>query len=583
MALSSDGRSLAFVAAGPAGRNLLWVRPLDGSPARPLTGTEMASNPFWSPDGRFLAFFARGKLMKIRARRGNPEPICDAESGLGGTWSREGIILFAPGPASPILRVSSAGGRPVPVTRLDSARRQRSHRWPFFLPDGRHFLYLEQRAGAAWESWENTICVGALDGWTRTPLLRANSNVAYAPSFAPPSRGPWQWLKHLASGPGRAAGGHILFWRDNALLARPFDPKTLRLTGEAFRVAAPVQYRTITSAAVFAVSGNGLLVFQEGTAVGPSLLAWFDRGGRQLEVWGTSADYLFPRLSPDGRRAAVDLVDSGTSRRDVWLLDRERRTQSRLTFDPAVASSPSWSPDGSRIVYSSGRKGSGDLYEKLAAGSEEEKLLLESNAQKAPTDWSPDGRSIAFMSTERENEETEKEEKEKETEKRDGRREKEEKRNSDLWILSVADRKAVAYLKTPFNERAGQFSPDGRWIVYSSDESGREEIYVRSFPAAGEKRRISAGGGSLPRWRRDGKEIFYVVSGRQVMSVEVKTASALEMGPPRRLFEVPMAATFYYDVTSDGLHFLAALSVGEEPSISLTLVRDWAAGAASFR
>jgi dipeptidyl aminopeptidase/acylaminoacyl peptidase len=375
-------------------------------------------------------------------------------------------------------------------------------------------------------------------------------------------------LKRLAgSGSGRTAGGHILFWRDNALLARPFDPKTLRLTGEAFPVAAPVQFRTLSSSAVFAVSGNGLLVYQEGTAVGPSLLAWFDRSGRQLEVWGTSADYLFPRLSPDGRRAAVDLVDSGTLRRDVWLLDRERRAQSRLTSDPGSASSPNWSPDGRRVVYSSGRKGPGDLYEKLAAGFEEEKLLLESPAIKAPTDWSPDGRSIAFMSTERENEETE----------------KEEKRNSDLRVLSVADRKAVPYLKTPFNERAGQFSPDGRWIVYSSDESGREEIYVQSFPAPGEKRRISTGGGSLPRWRRDGKEILYVVSGRALMSVEVKTAPAFEAGPPRRLFEVPMASTFYYDVTPDGLHFLAALSVGEEPSTSLTLVRDWAGGAATPR
>jgi hypothetical protein len=510
--------------------------------------------------------------------------ICDAENGPGGTWNSEGTILFAPGPRSPILRVSSAGGKPVPVTQLDAARRQRSHSWPFFLPDGRHFLYLEQTAGAAWESWENTICVGSLDDRTRAPLLRAGSNVAYAPSFAAPSPGAWGWLKSLAgSGPGRSPGGHILFWRDNALLARPFDPKTLRLTGEAFPVAAPVQFRTLSSSAVFAVSGNGLLVFQEGTAVGPSLLAWFDRRGRQLEVWGTSADYLFPRLSPDGRRAVVDLVDSRTLRRDVWLLDRPQHAQTRLTFDPGSASSPNWSPDGRRVVYSSGRKGPGDLYEKLAAGSEEEKLLLESPAIKAPTDWSPDGRSIAFMSTERENEETQKEEEEKETEKRDGMREKEEKRNSDLWVLSVADRKAVPYLKTPFNERAGQFSPDGRWIVYSSDESGREEIYVQSFPTPGERRRISAGGGSLPRWRRDGKEILYVVSGRTLTSVEVKTAPVFEAGPPRTLFEVPMAATFSYDVTSDGLHFLAALSVGAEPSTSLTLVRDWAAGAASRR
>lgn len=575
MALSPDGRLLAFVGPGPAGKNLLWLRPTDGSTARPLAGTEMASNPFWSPDGRFLAYFARGKLMKIRSRLGNPAVICDAENGAGGSWNSEGTLLFAPGPRSPILRVSSAGGKPIPVTQLDAGRRQISHRWPFFLPDGRHFLYLEQTAGAAWESWENTICVGTLDDRTRSPLLHAGSNVAYAPSFAEPSRGLWGWLKSLAgSGHGRTRGGHIFFWRHNTLLARPFDPKTLRLTGGAFPVAAPVQFRTLSSSAVFAVSGNGLLAFQEGTAVGPSLLAWFDRTGRQLEVWGASADYLFPRLSPDDRRAVVDLVDSRTLRRDVWLLDRTQHAQTRLTSDPGSASSPNWSPDGRRVVYSSGRKGPGDLYEKVAADSEEERLLLESPAIKAPTDWSPDGRSIAFMSTERENnEEAQKEEREKETEKRD----------SDLWILSVADRKAAPYLKTPFNERAGQFSPDGRWIVYCSDETGREEIYVQSFPAPGGKRRISAGGGSLPRWRRDGKEILYVVSGRTLMSVEVKTVPVFEAGDPRPLFEVPMAAIVSYDVTADGHHFLAALSIGAEPSTSLTLVRDWAARAAPPR
>jgi hypothetical protein len=209
-------------------------------------------------------------------------------------------------PSSPILRVSSGGGKPIPVTRLGAARRQIGHRWPLFLPDGRHFLYLEQTAGAAWESWENTICVGFLDDRMRSPLLRANSNMAYAPSFPPCV---WGWLKSLGgSGAGRTPKGHIYFWRDNELLARPFDPKTLRLTGEAFPGATPVQFRTLSSSAAFAVSGNGLLLYQEGTAVGPSLLAWFDRGGRQLEVWGTSADYLFPRLSPDGRRAVVDLV-----------------------------------------------------------------------------------------------------------------------------------------------------------------------------------------------------------------------------------------------------------------------------------
>ncbi len=580
-ALSPDGRFLAFVAVAPGGGDLLWVRPLDGAPARPLAGTERASNPFWSPDGRFVAFFARGKLMRMKPPRGRPEVICDAENGLGGTWNREGAILFAPGPRSPILRVPSGGGLAVPVTRLDAARGEMSHRWPVFLPDGRHFLYLEQKFGAAWESWENTICVGSLEDRTRLPLLRANSNAAYAPSVATPASGEsgW-WERQPGSGSGRGrTAGYILFWRDNALSARPFDPRTLRLTGEAFPVAASVQFHTLSAAAAFAVSENGLLAFQAGTAVGPSLLAWLDRGGRQLEVWGTSADYLFPRLSPDGRRAVVDLVDAKTSRRDVWLLDRTRRAQSRLTSDLRAASSPNWSPDGLRFVYSSGRKGPGDLYERPAAASEEEKLLLESDAVKVPTDWSADGGSILFMNTERENEE-EKEKEREETEEKGGEREREERKDSDLWVYSVAGRTAAPILNSRFNERAGQFSPDGRWMVYSSDESGKEEIYVQSFPAPGGKRQISSGGGSSPRWRRDGKEILYV-AGKSLMSVDVTTAPVFKAGPPRRLFQFPTASTFSYDVTSDGLHFLAALSLGDEPSTSVTLVRDWAPAAAA--
>ncbi len=531
MALSPDGHRLALVATTSDGKNLLWVMPLNGLAAQPLAGTEGATYPFWSPDSRFLGFFAAGKLKKIEASGGPPETICDAASGRGGSWSRDGVIVFTPTNLDPVYRVSSSGGPTTPVTQLDASRREVGHRWPFFLPDGRHFLYLVFTASTG-ESSKNGIYVGSLDSKKSELLLQANSSMAYAPA------------------------GYLLFWRENTIMAQPFNAKRRQLAGQAFPVAEHVQYVTGYASAIFSVSENGLLAYKGGSGVGLSQLAWLDRSGHQMEALGVPVDYDFPRLSHDGLRVAVDIADAQTGNRDIWLYDLSRRTQSRFTFDPALDLHSIWSPDDSRIVFGSNRKGPHDLYQKVTTGTGSEEVLLTSAVSKQPTDWSADGRYIAFES-----------------------RDLKAKTGWDLWILSVQDRKATPFLRTEFDEFDGQFSPDGRWMAYTSNESGKNEVYVQSFPGPGGKWQVSTAGGSYPRWRRDGKELFYVAPGNKLMSVEVKTGAMFEAGVPRLLFASPMKRVGRpYDVSSDGQRFLINLAVGEESSRPITLIQNWTAG-----
>jgi len=527
MALSPDGRRIAFVAPQPGGSNVLWVRPLDGLSAQPLAGTEGASYPFWSPDSRFLGLFADGKLKKIQTSGGPPQTLTDAQSGRGGSWNREGVILFSPTSRAPIHRVSFSGGASVAVTELAGSPVEFSHRWPSFLPDGRHFLYLAMSA----QQDKSGIYVGSGDSKQRKLLLNANSNVA----FAPP--------------------GCLLFYRERTLLAQPFDAKRLRLTGEAFPVGEKVQYLANVASAAFSVSQNGVLAYQAGGAGGKSQLAWFDRSGKQLETVGAPADSSQLRLSRDGRRVAVAISDSQGSG-DLWLYDLARRTPSRFTFDPANDFAPVWSPDDSLIVFGSARKGPGDLYQNLAAGTGADEALLASDAVKAPTDWSQDGRFIAFQMNDPKT-----------------------KTRSDLWLFSVSDRKATPFLQTEFNERQAKFSPDGRWMAYMSDESGKEEIYVQPFPGPGGKGQVSTAGGRYPTWRRDGKELIYLEPPNKLMAVEVRTEPAFAAGIPKLLFEPRLKPILerQFDVSSDGQRFLVNLALQEEASAPVTLVLNWTA------
>ncbi len=538
MALSPDGSRIAFIARGSDGKDLLWVRPLDALAAQPLTGTEGASHPFWSPDSVYLGFFADPKLKKINASGGAPETLCEAGRGRGGTWNRKGVILFTPGPGSAIFRVSSAGGAPDQVTRLDPSQGEDSHRWPFFLPDGRHFLYLALGARGVLNrpagTDRDTLYVASLDPKEERKLIGpAASNAVYAPS------------------------GHLLFYREKTVFARPFDAKRLRFTGGAFPVADQVSLFDNRSA-IFSVSENGILAYQPGSDFGrTSQLAWFDRAGKQIETVGSPADYMEPRLSHDGRRVAVAVRDS-QGNADIWLYELSRRLATRFTFDPADDSLPVWSPDDSKIVFSSARTLPEALYEKPSNGTGKEDLLYKSDLRNSADSFSPDGRFILFEAFD-------------------------PKTRWDIWALSVSDRKAVPVVQSEFGDFLGDFSPDGNWIVYNSNESRRPEIYVQHFPEAGGKWQISNAGGRAPVWSHDGKEIIYVGLDGKLMAVTVRvTASGFEADLPTVLFEVHLRGGPFreYDVTHDGQRFL--INLAAEPgknTAPITLVQNWAARA----
>jgi serine/threonine protein kinase/Tol biopolymer transport system component len=531
LAISPDGRRLAIVASSE-GRNLLWVRSLDSLSAQALPGTDGASpNCFWSPDSRFIGFFAGGKLKKIEASGAPAQTLCEtaAESGGGGggTWNRDGVIIFSRGYG--LYRVSAAGGEPLPVTTLDRSRFETSHRWPYFLPDGRHFLYLVLSS----QPESGGIFVGSLDSKDTKRLLSNNLSAAYAPP------------------------GFLLFLQNEKLVAQQFDADELQLTGEPFPVAERVAYNLGFARVAFSVSDNGVLVYRSGSSQINQPL-WFDRAGKQIASLGKAGLYLTLSLSPDESRVALDRVDTQTGTYDIWLVDLLRDIPSRFTTDPSSDSNPLWSPDGNRIVFSSDREGQRNLYQKIASGGGNEEVLLKSSLEEAkvPEDWSPDGKLIVYQNVNL-------------------------KTKRDLWVLPMSgDLKPFPFLLTEFNEHQAQFSPDGKWIAYTSDESGAQEVYVQTFPASGRKWRVSTGGGSQPRWRRDGKELFYIAGNRKLMAVGVKTRETFEAGVPTALFgtRVLTLANFrnHIAVTADGQRFLINSTI-EETSAPINVVVNWAA------
>jgi len=526
LALSPDGRHLAFQAAFE-GKDLLWLRSFDSLSAQALAGTENVSpsSPFWSPDSRFIGFFAGGKLKKISVSGGPPQTICDAAEGRGGAWNRDGVIIFAPGATGGLYKVSAAGGDPVPVTTLDQSRSEISHRWPNFLPDGLHFIYLARSNRPETRG----IYVGSLDSKDSKQLLATGSSAVYVPQ------------------------GYLLFSRNDSLVAQSFDADKLQFKGEPFLVAEQVAYNVGLGRAAFSVSENGVLAYRGGNYQIARLL-WVDRAGKQIGQLGPSDLYFTLSLSPDEKRVAVDRVDSETGATDVWLFDLTRGIPSRLTTDPAPDWYPIWSPDGSRIVFTANREGNRNLYQKFANGLGGEEALLKSDENKVPDDWSSDGKFIVYEALN-------------------------SRTKLDLWLLPMTgERKPVPFLQTEFNEQQAQFSPDAKWIAYTSDESGAPEVYVQAFPALGSKLRISTGGGCQPQWRRDGKELFYVAADRKLMAVDVKTGATFEAGVPKPLFEtrIFLMTNFrnHYVVGRDGQRFLINSRI-EETSLPVTVVLNW--------
>jgi Tol biopolymer transport system component/predicted Ser/Thr protein kinase len=552
--VSPDGKWVVIPAVGTDGVTRMWLRALDSVDVRPLAGTESGNAlpppVFWSPDSRFIAFsstpgpFAPGQLKKLDIAGGPPQVICDVPGAVpGGTWSRDGVILIAVNRAPGLLRVSAAGGAATPMTVLNPSRQETAHRFPQFLPDGRHFLY--QRVSNKSENLG--IYAGSIDSKPEEqnlkPVMLSNRQGMYTAS--------------LIGGPGR-----LLFLRDTTLFAQPFDPGRLELSGEAVPIADQVGSFPAATAGLFSVSETGVLAYRVGSGGDQRQLNWYDIQGKPLGTIGEKGSYENPALSPDETKVAVAAFDRQSGNSNIWVVDVARGNSTKVTFNAGRNDYPVWSPDGKNIMFASNRSGHMDLYLKSADGSGEERLVLKSENDKRPTSWSRDGRFLLYMDDD-------------------------PKTANDLWILpdpaSAKDAKPVAYLRTEFQEIFGKFSPDGRWIAYLSLESGGPEIYVRPFlpdkiaeSAAGGRWMISKGGAnSLPHWRSDGKELFYVTPTLQLMAVSISAEKTIQFEAPRLLSTVQLLSTI--DVTADGKRFLIPLPEGSNAPSPFTVVTNWQA------
>jgi Tol biopolymer transport system component len=525
-ALSPDGRSLVFVASGD-GASRLWLRPLDQAEARPLAGTEGATQPFWSPDSRSVGFFTANKLLRVDLVGGAPQVVATLSGvGRGGSWSADGTILFPRQITGPLWRVAATGGEPVAVTQLDPPR-QIGHRRPQFLPDGRHFLFYAVGTPEA-----AGIYLGSLDGGTPTRLTAADS----AGTFLPPDR--------------------VVFVQAGTLVSRRLDLAGRALTGEPVTLADRVSVDA--SGGGYAVSGAGPIAYRAGGVVSRHL-RWVDRTGKVVGVAGEpdANDPRYPELSPDGRRVAMSRALQGNA--DIWLLDLVRGGSTRLTFDASSDTIPLWSPDGTRIAFTSNRTGAFDLYVKPSNGSGAEERLVDSPNTKQLQDWSRDGRWLLYY----------------EVKPAVGR---------DLWVVDMAsaDRTPRVVANTPAEETLAQFSPDGRWLAYQTNESGRFEVVVQPFPGAGGKWQVSTAGGAAPRWRADGRELYFLAPNATMMAVPVTAAgTSFETGTPVALFPTRIVdgGTVtqnrpQYAVARDG-RFLINQPVADATAAPITLILNW--------
>jgi Tol biopolymer transport system component len=523
--LSPDGANVTFTATAADGRTSLWIRSMNGAEARSLPDTADAIFPFWSPDGHSLGFFSSGKMRTIELNATSAQTICDAQLGRGGAWSSNGTIVFSPSPIAPLLQVSVGGGTPSPLTKLDPAVYS-SHRWPTFLPDGKHILYFAMAHDPS-KQVNNGIYYASLDGRENRLLIHSQSNGIYAAGF-------------------------LLFNRSDQLMAQPFDPNKGELKGEAQSVASGVLNDVSTWHTSASANDSGLLTFANGSSGGVQLV-WVDRNGKEL---GIAADNLqnlnWAGLSPQGDRIALTL-DSGVN--DIWSLDLARGVRTRLTFGPTGNTFPVWSPDGKWVAYDSMRASGGGIYRKSSDGAGSEELLVPEvgSVNYAPTDWSRDGKTLFYSPNVF-------------TQKANG-----------IWALSLeGDRKSRQVLAQGGN---AALSPNGRWLAYNSLESGRDEVYVQAYGGGQGKWQVSPNGGQVPHWSADGKELYYFDLNQSVLAVPVKeTGGALQFGAPQTIVSQWTILTLpFYSVSPDSKRFLME-RVSQQVNQPVTVITNFTAG-----
>jgi Tol biopolymer transport system component len=528
VAVAPDGRSLAGRARNDRGERALWVRALDRLEERVVAGTENATSFFWSPDSRTLAFFADGKLKKVDIAGGAATVLCDAaDLTQGGAWSPSGVILF--GSIAGLQQVPSAGG--TPTTAMALASDEAFHILPVFLPDGERFVFMagigsEVRGGA-----RRRVLAARLGSEERTLLFDTDNFVS----------------------PVGMANGQLLFVRGTSVMAQPFDEARLALTGDAVSIVDRVQMIPDRPYGMASV-GGGVLAYVPEVDTNTHQLAWYDRAGRQTALVGERGNYSSLELSPDETGAVVAVMDPARRTRDIWLFDMARAIRTRFTFDAGEERTAIWSPNGDRLIFNAQRKGTErDLHLKASNGSGTESTVVADGLSKDAMSWSPDGRVLLYRVS--------------------------AKTRNDIWVQPLdGQSKPYPFLATEFDENYGRFSPDGRWVVYSSDESGRWEIYVAPFPGPGGKWQLSTAGGSLPRWRQDGREVFYLAPDNTVMSVTVDgTRSGFQVHDARPLFHAPMPPLvgYHYAVTRDGQRFL--VNTTAEPAAPVAVIDGWPA------
>ncbi len=527
--LSPDGLRLAYVAQNASGRALLWVRPIDSLQGQVLAGTEDAGYPFWSPDSRTIGFFAGGKLKKIDALGGQPLTLGDAPNARGGTWNQDGVIIFSPNINASLMRISASGGTSIPLRPMDGQKGEVTHRWPQFLPDGRHYLYLAGSSFGFKGDPTNVILIGSLNSTENKVLMHTHGDVLYA-------------------------SGRILFLRQNTLMAQSLDAKRLELTGEAFPIADPVQQDELTLHTAFTASQNGLLAYLEGSDTAARELVWLDRSGKRVGAIPGADAYVSPRISPDGKSLLFTLSSAGS---DIWRYDLERGVKTRLTFGGASGVAnlyPVWSPDGQRMTYTTVRSGKFGFVQKPADGSGSEQLVLETSGHvKYVNDWSPDGKFLVYQ----------------------------DYQHGAAGVFAIplsGERRPFAVQQDPvFTMLRAAFSPDGKWLAYCSSEAGELRVYVVPFPGPGGKWQVSAGSGDSPRWRRDGKELFYLTTDNKMMAAEIKASGlSFAIAGVKPLFETQVyrAIVGAYDVSADGQRFLIVYEPGQ-PNAAISLVENW--------